>query len=100
MRRHREYWNNDTIHSFWSGDSFYSPDDGQELSYHLSQILYRNLMSDYPTQMRGFLNAANFSDAGNSALLDVCGVSLYDRVVQFLGNGEWSPRADYAEVDA
>ncbi len=100
VRRHRVYWDADTIHSFWSGDSFYSPDDGQELSYHLSQILFRNLMSDFPKKTADFLNAANFADAGNSALIDVCGVSLGERVVQFLGNGRWSPRSDYTENDA
>ncbi len=100
VRRHRAHWDADTIHSFWSGDSFYSPDDGQELSYHLSQILFRNLMSDYPKQIADFLNAANFADAGDSALIDVCGVSLCERVVQFLGNGQWSPRSDYTEIDA
>ena len=100
VHRHRDYWNSDTIHSFWSGDSFFSPDDGQELSYHLSQILFRNLMSDYPKQVCEFLNAADYLDAGNSALLDVCGDSLCDRVEQFLGDGDWGPRADYAEIDA
>lgn len=98
VRRHREYWDSDTIHSFWSGDSFYSPDDGQELSYHLSQILFRTLMSDYPKSISGFLNAANFVDAGNRALNDVCGVSLGDRVSKFLGAGDWNPRADYSEI--
>ncbi|MEO1971948.1 MAG: hypothetical protein ABGX07_10355 [Pirellulaceae bacterium] len=100
LRRHRDYWNSDTIHLFWSGDSFYSPDEGHELSYHLSQMLFRNLMSDYRNRIADVLNAANYLDAGNRALLDVCGVSLCDRVVQFLGDGEWSLRADYTEVDA
>ena len=100
VRRHREYWNSESIHWFWSGDSFFSPDDGQELSYHLSQILFRNLMSDYPKRVSDFLNTANFVDAGNSALHDACGVSLGDRVAQFLGDGVWAPHADYTEIDA
>lgn len=100
LQRHRAYWNRDSIHSFWSGDSFHSPDEGQELSYHLSRILFRNLMSDFPQhRIADYLNAANLADAGNKALIEVCGVSLYDRVVQFLGDGDWSPRADYAERD-
>ena len=97
--RHRTYWNANTIQSFWSGDSFDAPDDGQELSYHLAEILFRNLMSDYPKQIHDFLKKADFVDAGNQALLDSCDATLQDRVAQFLGEGEWSPRADYAESD-
>ncbi|QDU42431.1 hypothetical protein Mal52_08920 [Symmachiella dynata] len=100
VRKHRDYWNVDTIDAFWSGESFYASDEGQELSYHLAQILYRNLVSDYPKQIARFLNSANYSDAGEAALVDVCGVSLCDRVTQFLGQGAWSPRSDYFEIDA
>ena len=46
-RRHRSYWNAESIHSFRSGDSFYFADDGQGLSYSLGQVLFRNLMADY-----------------------------------------------------
>ena len=100
VRRHRHYWNPETIHSFWSGDSFVFPDDGQELSYHLAQVLLRNLMSDYPKRVPEFLNAANYGDAGNSALNSVCGISLGARVTQFLGAGEWEPRTNYFEESA
>lgn len=96
MQRHRDYWNSETIHSFWSGDSFFSI-EGQELSYHLSQIIFRNLMSDYPKKILDFLNSAEHSDAGNEALLKSCEVSLNDRVGQILGDGEWNPRTDYFE---
>lgn len=98
VRRHRDYWNRDTIHSFWSGESFFSPDDGQELSYHLAHVLFRNLMSDYPKRMKDFLNSANWSDAGDSALRTVCGVTLGDCVCQFLGDGVWNPRTAYSDM--
>jgi hypothetical protein len=98
LQRHRDYWNSDSIHLFWSGSSFFSPDDGQELSYHLSQILFRNLMSDFPQRITDYLNAAHFADAGNEAMMDVCRVSLSNRLAQFLGDGDWSPRTDYFEI--
>ncbi|TWU07513.1 hypothetical protein [Stieleria varia] len=100
LRRHRSYWNSRTIDAFWSGDSFYSPDDGQALSYHLSQVLFRNLMSDFPKKVNDILNNANFIDAGNSAFLSSCNVSLADRAAQFLGDGDWAPRDDYTVSDA
>lgn len=93
VRRHRSYWNDETIHQFWSGDSFHSP-DGQELSYHLSQVLFRNLISDFPKKVKAVLNNANSVDAGNAAFIDACQVTLADRVSQFLGPGDWTPRSD------
>lgn len=94
-KRHREYWNQETIDAFWSGDSFTFPNEGQELSYSLAQVLVRNLMMDFPRKLWGFVKAANFSDAGNQSLVDECAVSLGDRTAQFLGPGSWQPRSDY-----
>lgn len=99
LRRHRTYWNSQTIAGFWSGDSFSSQGDGQELSYHLSQVLFRNLMSDFPKAVNDILNNAHFADAGNSAFLNSCNVSLSDRAAQFLGDGNWAPRDDYNTPD-
>lgn len=99
VRRHRAYWNPGTIDDFWSGESFFSPDDGQELSYHLAQVLFRNLMADFPIQMSPLLNAANYEDAGNAALRQLCSVSLGERVKQFLGDGAWEPSRSYSEID-
>ncbi len=99
VKRHREYWNGETIHEFWSGDSFGAPDDGQELSYHLAQVLFRNLMSDFPDQVAGFLNTANYQDAGNAALQEQCATSLGERVKQFLGDGPWEPKQAYHELE-
>ncbi len=98
FNRHLAYWNDETIQAFWSGDSFFSTDEGQELSYHLAQVLVRTLMSDHPTQMTSLLNNAQHTDAGNSAVLDFCGTSLHDRVTLFLGVGAWSPLADDNDV--
>ena len=91
---HRNYWNEMTIQQFWDGNSFASPDEGQRLSYHLAQILVRNLMSDYPKQMLKFLASADQADAGNAALQKLCRITLGQRVKQFLGAGDWEPRVD------
>ncbi|QDV27574.1 hypothetical protein [Aureliella helgolandensis] len=100
LRRHRAYWNAETIDMFWSGDSFFSPDDGQELSYHLSQVLFRNLMSDYPKAVNAILYNATFVDAGNAAFVASCKMPLASRVAQFLGNGPWAPRDNYVVPNA
>jgi len=99
VRRHRAYWNTKTIDAFWSGDSFFSPDDGQELSYHLAQVLFRNLMADFPKKMSPLLNAAHYENAGDTALRQLCSVSLGDRVKQFLRDGSWEPGRSYSESD-
>lgn len=99
LRRHRAYWNAESIDSFWSGDAFFFPGDGQELSYHLSQVLFRNLMSDFPMAVNNILNNANFVDAGNAAFVDSCNLSLAERAAQFLGDGPWAPRNNYVVPD-
>lgn len=99
VRRHRAYWTAKMIDAFWSGDSFILPDDGQELSYHLAQVLFRNLMADFPKQMLPILNSAHYEDAGNAALRKLCNVSLGDRVQQFLGDGDWEPSRSYSDID-
>ena len=95
LRRHRDYWTSETIDAFWSGESFYCSDEGQELSYHLAEVLFRNLMSDFPKAVNDILNNADFTDAGNAAFLASCNVSLVDRIAQFLGDGNWAPRDNY-----
>ncbi|MCC9644700.1 hypothetical protein LOC71_20700 [Rhodopirellula sp. JC740] len=99
LQRHRAYWNLQTINSFWSGESFSFPDEGQELSYGLAQVLFRNLMSDFPEVVKDILNNASYVDAGNSAFLQFCNVSIADRAAQFLGNGDWTARGNYADLD-
>ena len=68
-------------------------------SVDLSQVLFRNLMSDFPRQISKFLNAANYGDAGDAALRQLCRTSLGDRVKQFLGDGDWQARNLYQEPD-
>ena len=89
--RHRAYWNRETISAFWSGDSFYRADEGQELSYHLAQVLVLNLMADHRRSFLQFLGEADRADAGQSAIEQACRTTLGKRVEQFLGCGDWEP---------
>ena len=56
-------------------------------------------MADFPKQVSLLLNTAHYADAGEVALKQLCGVSLGDRVKQFLGDGAWKPSRNYSEVD-
>lgn len=88
VNRHQNYWNQETIQDFWSGDSFYAVDQGQELSYHLAHILVSNITSDY-SMFSQFANSAHFEDAGASAAGKHLGISLEYMVGTFLGIGDW-----------
>lgn len=88
--RHQQYWNENTIQDFWSGDSFQSSDEGQELSYHLAHILIKNISGDFPRFVK-FVNHTHFNDAGESAAVEVFDVSLRDIAASFLGEGSWKP---------
>jgi hypothetical protein len=89
--RHQNYWNEDSIQSFWSGESFYASDEGQELSYNLAHVLIRSLSQNYPAFV-AFCNNAHFEDAGESASVEHLGMSLAQVAGSLLGNQNWKPR--------
>jgi len=91
--RHQAFWGEKEIQQFWSGESFHRPDEGQELSYHLAQFAVNSLSKDYEAFVQ-FVNAANFSDAGESAAYKIFDGSLGNLIAQLFGEGEWSPRPE------
>ena len=91
IEHHRSYWDQSSIQDFWSGDSFNSTDEGQELSYSLAQILVRNMSKNYDS-FKQFCLAASTDDAGESAAINCIGISLQDFVGVLLGDGNWKPR--------
>jgi hypothetical protein len=94
IRRHQEYWDGHLLQLFWRGESFSLPDDGQELSYHLARFILHGLHQGGSTPrevMDEFFLNAKYDDAGQSAALEVLGISLGDCVVPLLGEGDWEP---------
>jgi hypothetical protein len=89
--RHYEYWDAERIQKFWSGASFYGPDEGNELSYHLSQVLIEILAKNW-NDFLSFVQAADIGDAGQDAALKILGRSLGQTLEDFLGPGEWRPQ--------
>jgi uncharacterized protein (DUF2267 family) len=93
-QRHREYWNSSNIQAFWAGQTFWAPDDGQELSYHLARFLFRALHqggTSAPAQISAFIQAARRTDAGEEALREHLDLDLEEILSQLLGDGHWSP---------
>ncbi|MGV3662089.1 MAG: hypothetical protein ACO1TE_18025 [Prosthecobacter sp.] len=93
-RRHRAYWNSSSIQAFWAGQSFWAPDDGQELSYHLARFLFRALYQGgtiSPAQVSAFVQAAQREDAGQEALREHVGLDLGEVLSHLLGGGAWAP---------
>lgn len=94
IRRHRDYWNEELIQSFWAGESFHFPDDGQELSYHLARFILHSLHQGGTTPreaMDQFFLTASYEDAGQSAAAEAFEISLGDCLVPLLGEGDWEP---------
>lgn len=75
LPHHRRYWNPERIQRFWSGESFFNADDGQELSYDLARRLVVGMSSDWE-KLKAFILSANVDDAGENAALDLFGFSL------------------------
>jgi hypothetical protein len=91
---HRQIWNETTIQAFWSGQAFDSPELAA-VAYSLADILV-TLLAGKGIELIDFITAANREDAGESAALIDLGFSLADVAAEFLGPGQWRPRANVA----
>lgn len=92
---HRNYWNEKTIQTYWSGRSFDTPGDPSRLSYNLSQLLMQKIDQDIrPTQekLMNFISSSNWKDAGEKASQVHLGIGVGDLVASFLGKGNWVPK--------
>lgn len=91
---HAAHWNAETIQQFWTGESWKIPGDSFELSYNLAQILWRKIEVDLAAprpEILQFILAAHFEDGGEAACQAVFDLSLGDLVMDFLGEGAWTP---------
>ncbi len=89
--QHRALWNERTIQEFWSGASFYVPDERNRLSYALSELLVELLCEPWERFVR-FVQGADVRDAGQDAALQVLERCLGQTVAGFLGPGNWRPQ--------
>jgi hypothetical protein len=103
-RRHKRHWSKHGLDTFWRGEGYSQPSRVQELSYQLSEILLRLLLSDHQPQWFGlvrtkqrklldFLRQAKRSDHGQAAAREHLGSGLESLAARFLGPGEWAPPA-------
>jgi hypothetical protein len=90
MARHRRFWGPEEIQQFWSGESFHRPDEGNELSYSLAQLVVGAISHDYDV-FKEFVSSADYKDGGEAAAQEVFGGSLGGLMEQFLGSGAWTP---------
>lgn len=92
-RKHEKFWTERLIQEFWSGESFYRPDDRCMLSYDLAKILVSHFARDWE-RFRAFVLAANADDAGHAAATAHLGISLGTSVATLFGkhaDQSWQP---------
>ena len=97
IRRHRDYWTEQNIQTFWAGHSFWSPDDGQELSYHLARFLFAALYqggTTDPSLVSDFVSQSKREDAGQEAAIRCLGIDFGEVLTHLLGDGKWAPDVD------
>lgn len=102
IEKHYQYWNEDTIQQFWSGESWDVVGDSNELSYSLATILWRKIEVDMCAtreEIGTFVENVNPDDAGEAAIRAVFEIGLEDLVADFLGDGDWGPRPDEWKLD-
>ncbi len=96
-RRHHAFWREHPLNAFWFGWGFHGADEGQHLCYQLAQILLWNILPERRAQFAEFARKAHFSDAGESAAVELLGCRLPDLASRFLGPGDWSIQARTAD---
>jgi hypothetical protein len=89
IQAHQAYWTADRLKSFWRGDSFSFPDDGNRLSYHLARFLLNAVLQHGKVLTVDFILAAKRADAGFDAARSVLKIELSDVVSGLLGKSSW-----------
>jgi hypothetical protein len=86
VREHREYWDTVRLKAFWTGESFWSPDEGQGLSYHLARYLFHAIAPHSTPELIGsFVRSADDGNSGIHAATECFGINLLDVVEGLLG---------------
>ncbi len=84
LSRQRDHWLDGELDTFLSGSGFSSPHgDEQELSYHLSQLVVRGLLSRDAARFFAFARACKITDADDAAATHL-GDSLHGIVEESL----------------
>lgn len=90
----RAYWTEHGLDGFFSGASFYAADDGQHLSYALAWVIAYNLAIDQRDRYERFLIDVRSWDGGWTALRKHYGITPWQAVGRFLGDGPWNTAND------
>ena len=88
--QHADYWNEESIQTFWSGKSFLSAEEGNRLSYDLAKKITALAARDEPA-FRAFVAHAHMRNGGLEAEHHL-GYPLVNLVGAVLGEGDWQPR--------
>ncbi len=78
---HQEYWNQETLTQFITGESF-------DLSYQLAEILWSKIETNLEAthdEIQYLLCQVSYEDGGEAALQEIFGVGLNDLFRSFLG---------------
>lgn len=90
IQDHQAYWTDERLKSFWRGESFSFPDEGNRLSYHLARFLLNAVLQHGKALTVEFILAAKRADAGFEAARSVLKIELRDVVFGLLGKSPWT----------
>lgn len=96
---HSRFWNEATMQEFWSGKSYNRPDEGNALSYDLAQRLMELIGRDHDLLIR-FTLAAEYTDGGKQAALDVLGQPIESLTIGVIGAAFAAPDPKHWRGDA
>jgi len=89
LDKHRAYWTENGLRCFWWGRSFGEAGDGQGLSYALSRVFTRNLLTDSREKFLRLLDDADPLDCGDGAVRSLYRHGIEELAARFLGAGDW-----------
>lgn len=84
IHEHIDFWDDDTLAEFWTGESFHRPDEGQHLSYQLALWMANELMRDRKEAFVSAINAFDPDTPFDLTLRETMGCDPFDLLPPFL----------------
>ena len=90
IERHENFWRQEGLQGFWSGEYFYLPGLFNSNCHELAQFFVREMSKNW-SSFKAFVLDSDYKNCGQVALINNFGISLGEMATNLLGDGNWEP---------